>query len=145
VNLFKFGPGSPPTPAFPNQLPIRADRTGQLPREQFRAAAPLVDDFRDIGPLGTPVITTSYRAVAELAGSIGEMGRQRLGRLHPRRHEGELLQLHRLPGAPGRVEQRQLSGRGSNSAAVLNGGGAVCESTSTNELSVPERARPRMS
>ena len=34
--------------------------------------AALVYDFRDIGPLEQTTVTTSYRAVAELAGSIGD-------------------------------------------------------------------------
>jgi iron complex outermembrane receptor protein len=72
INLFHFGPGSAPTPAFPGDFPFVLTVPANYPGNTTGATASLVDDFRDIGPLEQTVVSTSYRAVAELAGSIGD-------------------------------------------------------------------------
>jgi iron complex outermembrane receptor protein len=72
LNLFHFGPGSAPTPAFPDQFPFVLTVPANYPGNPTGTDAPLVYDFLDIGPLEQTVVTTSYRAVAEAQGSVGE-------------------------------------------------------------------------
>ena len=72
LNLFHFGPGSAPTPAFPDSFPFVLTVPSTYPGNTTGDTAALVYDFRDIGPLEQTTVTTSYRAVAELAGSIGD-------------------------------------------------------------------------
>ena len=72
LNLFHFGPGSAPTPAFPNSFPFVLTVPSNYPGNTTGDTAALVDDFLDIGPLEQTVVSTSYRAVAEIAGSLGE-------------------------------------------------------------------------
>ena len=71
LNLFHFGPGSAPTPAFPDSFPFVLTVPATYPGNTTGDTANLLYDFTDIGPLEQTTATTSYRAVAELSGSIG--------------------------------------------------------------------------
>ena len=72
LNLFHFGPGAAPTPAFPDSFPFVLTVPATYPGNTTGDTANLLYDFPDIGPLEQTTVTTSYRAVAELAGSIGD-------------------------------------------------------------------------
>ena len=72
LNLFHFGPGAAPTPAFPDSFPFVLTVPATYPGNTTGDTANLLYDFTDIGPLEQTTVTTSYRAVAELAGSIGD-------------------------------------------------------------------------
>ena len=72
LNLFHFGPGAAPTPAFPDSFPFVLTVPASYPGNTTGDTANLLYDFLDIGPLEQTTVTTSYRAVAELSGSIGD-------------------------------------------------------------------------
>jgi iron complex outermembrane receptor protein len=71
ANLFKFGPGTPPTPAFPDQFPFVLTVPANYPGNNSGAPAVLAYDFPDVGPLTQKTVSMSYRGVAELSGTIG--------------------------------------------------------------------------
>lgn len=70
-NLFAFGPGVGPTPAFPNNFPFMITVPSNYPGNATGAPAGLVYDFTDLGPLSQSTNSTSYRFVTELEGSLG--------------------------------------------------------------------------
>jgi iron complex outermembrane receptor protein len=71
INLFHFGPGVAPVPAFPDQFPYVLTVPSNYPGNPTGTDAPLVYDFLDIGPLEQTTVSTSYRAVLEVGGSLG--------------------------------------------------------------------------
>jgi iron complex outermembrane receptor protein len=72
LNLFKFGPGQAPVPAFPDQFPFVVTVPSNYPGNPTGTDAPLVYDFPDVGPLEQTTQSTSYRFVGELAGALGD-------------------------------------------------------------------------
>ncbi len=135
VNLFKFGPGAAPTPAFPNQFPFVLTVPANYPGNTSGTDAPLVDDFRDIGPLTQKVVTTSYRAVAELAGSLGAWdvnGSVGFTRVATRASFYHYIDFPALQAA---LNDGSYQVEGPNSASVLSAVAPSASSTSTNELS----------
>jgi len=71
VNLFRFGPGVGPAPAFAGQLPFILTVPAGSPGNDSGAPARLVYDFRDLGPLTQEAVSSSYRGVAALSGTSG--------------------------------------------------------------------------
>ena len=134
LNLFHFGPGSAPTPAFPDSFPFVLTVPANYPGNTTGDTAPLVYDFRDIGPLEQTVVSTSYRAVAELAGSIGEwdlngsVGFTRVGTKASFHHYID------FPALQDALDNGSYLVDGSNSAAVLATVAPNASSTSTNSL-----------
>ena len=135
VNLFHFGPGVAPTPAFPGSFPFVLTVPATYPGNTTGGAAPLVDDFLDIGPLEQTTLSTSYRAVAELAGSIGEWDVN--GSLGYTRVSTKASFYHYIdfPALQDALNSGSYLVDGSNSAAELNTVAPGASSTSTNELS----------
>ena len=135
LNLFHFGPGSAPTPAFPNSFPFVLTVPSTYPGNTTGDTAALVDDFRDIGPLEQTVVSTSYRAVAELAGSIGEwdvngsVGYTRVATKASFHHYID------FPALQDALNSGSYLVDGTNSAAELGAVAPGASSTSTNELS----------
>ena len=135
VNLFHFGPGVAPTPAFPGSFPFVLTVPATYPGNTTGGAAPLVDDFLDIGPLEQTTLSTSYRAVAELAGSIGEWDVN--GSLGYTRVSTKASFYHYIdfPALQDALNSGSYLVDGTNSAAELNTVAPGASSTSTNELS----------
>ena len=135
VNLFHFGPGVAPTPAFPGSFPFVLTVPANYPGNTTGGAAPLVDDFLDIGPLEQTTLSTSYRAVAELAGSIGEWDVN--GSLGYTRVSTKASFYHYIdfPALQDALNSGSYLVDGTNSAAELNTVAPGASSTSTNELS----------
>ena len=135
VNLFHFGPGVAPTPAFTGSFPFVLTVPATYPGNTTGSAAPLVDDFLDIGPLEQTTLSTSYRAVAELAGSIGEwdvngsVGYTRVGT------KASFYHYIDFPALQDALNSGSYLVDGSNSASELNTVAPGASSTSTNELS----------
>ena len=135
VNLFHFGPGVAPTPAFPNSFPFVLTVPATYPGNTTGDTAALVYDFRDIGPLEQTTVSTSYRAVAELAGSIGEwdvngsLGYTRVGT------KASFYHYIDFPALQDALNSGSYLVDGTNSAAELNTVAPGASSTSTNELS----------
>jgi len=135
VSLFKFGPGSPPTPAFPNQFPFVLTVPANYPGNSSGAAAPLVDDFRDIGPQAQRVITNSYRAVAELAGSLGDWDVNGSVGYTRAATKASFYNYIDFPALQDALNDGSYQVAGPNSSAVLSAVAPSASSTSTNELS----------
>ncbi len=135
VNLFHFGPGVAPTPAFPGSFPFVLTVPATYPGNTTGDTAALVYDFRDIGPLEQTTVSTSYRAVAELAGSIGEwdvngsLGYTRVGT------KASFYHYIDFPALQDALNSGSYLVDGTNSAAELNTVAPGASSTSTNELS----------
>ena len=134
LNLFKFGPGAAPTPAFPDSFPFVLTVPSTYPGNTTGDTAALVYDFRDIGPLEQTVVSTSYRAVAELAGSIGDwdlngsVGYTRVGTKASFSHYID------FPALQDALNSGSYLVDGTNSSAELNTVAPGASSTSTNEL-----------
>ncbi len=135
VNLFHFGPGVAPTPAFPNSFPFVLTVPATYPGNTTGDTAALVYDFRDIGPLEQTTVSTSYRAVAELAGSIGEwdvngsLGYTRVGT------KASFYHYIDFPALQDALNSGSYLVGGTNSATELNTVAPGASSTSTNDLS----------
>ena len=134
LNLFHFGPGAAPTPAFPDSFPFVLTVPANYPGNTTGDTANLVYDFRDIGPLEQTMVTTSYRAVAELAGSIGEwdlngsVGYTRVGTKASFHHYID------FPALQDALDSGSYLVDGRNSAAELATVAPGASSTSTNDL-----------
>ena len=134
LNLFHFGPGSAPTPAFPDSFPFVLTVPATYPGNTTGDTAALVYDFRDIGPLEQTTVSTSYRAVAELAGSIGDwdlngsLGYTRVGTRASFSHYID------FPALQDALDSGTYLVDGTNSAATLAAVAPSASSTSTNEL-----------
>ena len=134
LNLFHFGPGSAPTPAFPDSFPFVLTVPANYPGNTTGDTAALVYDFRDIGPLEQTTVSTSYRAVAELAGSIGDwdlngsLGYTRVGTRASFSHYID------FPALQDALNDGSYLVDGTNSAATLAAVAPGASSTSTNEL-----------
>jgi len=135
LNLFHFGPGAAPTPAFPDSFPFVLTVPSTYPGNTTGDTAALVDDFRDIGPLEQTVVSTSYRAVAELAGSIGEWDLN--GSVGYTRVSTKASFYHYIdfPALQDALNSDSYQVGGTNSQAELNTVAPGASSTSTNELS----------
>ena len=134
LNLFHFGPGAAPTPAFPHSFPFVLTVPATYPGNMTGDRASLVYDFRDIGPLEQTVVSTSYRAVAELAGSIGEWS---LDGSVGYTHVGTKASLYHyidFPAMQDALDSGSYLVDGSNSAAELATVAPGASSTSTNTL-----------
>jgi iron complex outermembrane receptor protein len=134
LNLFHFGPGSAPTPAFPDSFPFVLTVPAGYPGNTTGDTAALVDDFRDIGPLEQRTVSTSYRAVAELAGSVGDwdlngsVGYTRVGTKASFQHYID------FPALQDALNDGSYLVDGTNSAATLAQVAPGASSTSTNDL-----------
>ncbi len=134
LNLFHFGPGTAPTPAFPDQFPYVLTVPANYPGNTTGDTAALVYDFRDIGPLEQTVVSTSWRAVAEIAGSIGEwdlngsVGYTRVGTRASFHHYID------FPALQDALNSGSYLVDGTNSAAELATVAPDASHTSTNDL-----------
>jgi len=134
VNLFHFGPGAAPTPAFPDSFPFVLTVPATYPGNTSGDTANLVYDFPDIGPLEQTTVSTSYRAVAELAGSIadwdlnGAIGYTRVGT------KASFYHYIDFPALQDALNNGTYLVGGANSAATLAAVAPGASSTSTNEL-----------
>ena len=134
LNLFHFGPGSPPTPAFPDSFPFVLTVPADYPGNTTGDTANLLYDFPDIGPLEQTTVTTSWRAVAELSGSIGNwelngsMGYTRAATKASFHHYID------FPALQDALDNGSYLVGGPNSAAVLGTVAPGASSTSTNDL-----------
>ena len=134
LNLFHFGPGSAPTPAFPDSFPFVLTVPANYPGNTTGDTAPLVYDFRDIGPLEQTTVTTSYRAVAELAGTVGDWDLN--GSLGYTRAATKASFYHYIdfPALQDALNDGTYLVDGTNSAAVLAAVAPGASSTSHNDL-----------
>ena len=134
VNLFHFGPGSAPTPAFPDSFPFVLTVPANYPGNTTGDTANLLYDFTDIGPLEQTTVTTSYRAVAELAGSIGDWDLN--GSVGYTRAATKASFYHYIdfPALQDALDSGSYLVDGSNSAAELATVAPGASSTSTNDL-----------
>ena len=134
LNLFRFGPGAAPTPAFPDSFPFVLSVPSTYPGNTTGDTAALVYDFKDIGPLEQTTVSTSYRAVAELVGSIGEwdmngsLGYTRVGT------KASFYHYIDFPALQDALDNGSYLVGGANSAATLAAVAPGASSTSTNEL-----------
>ena len=134
LNLFHFGPGSPPTPAFPDSFPFVLTVPATYPGNTTGDTANLLYDFPDIGPLEQTTVTTSWRAVAELSGSIGNWDLN--GSLGYTRAATRASFHHYIdfPALQDALDNGSYLVGGPNSAAVLASVAPGASSTSTNDL-----------
>jgi len=134
VNLFHFGPGAAPTPAFPDSFPFVLTVPANYPGNTSGETANLLYDFLDIGPLEQTTVTTSYRAVAELAGSIGNWDLN--GSLGWTRAATNASFSHYIdfPAMQDALNSGSYLVGGPNSAAELATVAPHASSTSTNDL-----------
>ena len=134
LNLFHFGPGAAPTPAFPDSFPFVLTVPSTYPGNTTGDTANLLYDFTDIGPLEQTTVTTSYRAVAELAGSIGDWDIN--GSLGYTRAATKASFYHYIdfPAMQDALNSGSYLVGGPNSAAVLASVAPGASSTSTNDL-----------
>jgi iron complex outermembrane receptor protein len=135
LNLFHFGPGAAPTPAFPDSFPFVLTVPANYPGNTTGDTAALVYDFRDIGPLEQTTLSTSYRAVAELAGSIGEWDLN--GSVGYTRVTTKASFYHYIdfPALQDALNSSSYLVDGTNSQAELDTVAPGASSTSTNDLS----------
>ena len=134
ANLFKFGPGVGPTPAIPGQFPFVFTVPATYPGNSTGAAAPLVYDFLDLGPLTQDVVSTSYRAVAELNGTVGAWDlNASAGYTKVSTHAGFYNYID-FPAMQNALNSGTYQVGGPNSSAVLGQVAPYAQSTSTNEL-----------
>jgi iron complex outermembrane receptor protein len=134
LNLFHFGPGAAPTPAFPDSFPFVLTVPSTYPGNTTGDTANLLYDFTDIGPLEQTTVTTSYRAVAELAGSIGDWDVN--GSLGYTRAATKASFYHYIdfPAMQDALNSGSYLVDGTNSAAELATVAPGASSTSTNDL-----------
>jgi len=134
LNLFHFGPGSAPTPAFPDSFPFVLTVPATYPGNTTGDTANLLYDFPDIGPLEQTTVTTSWRAVAELSGSIGNWDLN--GSLGYTRAATKASFHHYIdfPALQDALDNGSYLVGGPNSAAVLASVAPGASSTSTNDL-----------
>ena len=134
LNLFHFGPGSAPTPAFPDSFPFVLTVPSTYPGNTTGDTANLLYDFTDIGPLEQTTVTTSYRAVAELAGSIGDWDLN--GSVGYTRAATKASFYHYIdfPAMQDALNDGSYLVDGTNSQAELNTVAPGASSTSTNDL-----------
>jgi len=134
LNLFHFGPGSAPTPAFPDSFPFVLTVPATYPGNTTGDTANLLYDFPDIGPLEQTTVTTSWRAVAELSGSIGNWDLN--GSLGYTRAATRASFHHYIdfPALQDALDNGSYLVGGPNSAAVLASVAPGASSTSTNDL-----------
>ena len=134
LNLFHFGPGSAPTPAFPDSFPFVLTVPSTYPGNTTGDTANLLYDFTDIGPLEQTTVTTSYRAVAELAGSIGDWDLN--GSVGYTRAATKASFYHYIdfPALQDALNDGSYLVDGTNSQAELNTVAPGASSTSTNDL-----------
>ena len=135
LNLFHFGPGSAPVPAFPDAFPFVLTVPADYPGNTTGDTAALVYDFRDVGPLEQTTVSTSYRAVAELAGAIGDWDFN--GAIGYTRVATKASFYHYIdfPALQDALDSGTYLVDGTNSAATLAQVAPGASSTSTNELS----------
>ena len=134
LNLFHFGPGSAPTPAFPDSFPFVLTVPSTYPGNTTGDTANLLYDFTDIGPLEQTTVTTSYRAVAELAGSIGDWDIN--GSVGYTRAATKASFYHYIdfPAMQDALNSGSYLVDGTNSQAELDTVAPGASSTSTNDL-----------
>ncbi len=134
LNLFHFGPGAAPTPAFPDSFPFVLTVPANYPGNTSGDTAALVYDFRDIGPLEQTTVSTSYRAVAEIGGSIGDWdvngsaGYTRVGT------KASFAHYIDFPALQDALNNGTYLVDGTNAQSVLDAVAPGASSTSTNEL-----------
>jgi iron complex outermembrane receptor protein len=134
VNLFKFGPGVGPTPAFPNQFPFVLSVPGHSQGNASANAAPLVYDFPDLGPLTQDVLTHSYRSVAELHGSLGAWDLDAAAGYTRVVTRAQFDNYISFPALQAALDDGSYQVAGGNSAAVRARVAPAASSSSTNEL-----------
>ena len=134
VNLFKFGPGVGPTPAFPGQFPYVLTVPANYPGNPLGAAAPLVYDFLDLGPQSQTVVSTSYRAVFELGGTVGAWDLNAAAGYTKVASQLNLYNYIDFPAIQNALNNDTYMVGGTNSASVLSAVAPAAQSTSTNEL-----------
>ncbi|HEY8975991.1 MAG TPA: TonB-dependent receptor, partial [Burkholderiaceae bacterium] len=134
ANLFHFGPGAAPTPAFPDQFPFVFTVPATYPGNTTGDTANLVYDFLDIGPLEQRTVSTSWRAVGELAGSVANWD---LNAAIGYTHVGTKASFYHyidFPAMQDALDSGAYLVGGSNSAAELATVAPGASSTSTNTL-----------
>ena len=134
LNLFHFGPGSAPTPAFPDSFPFVLSVPANYPGNTTGDTASLVYDFLDIGPLEQTTVTTSYRAVAEIAGSIGDWDINGSAGYTRAATKASFYHYIDFPALQDALNDSSYLVGGTNSQAELNTVAPGASSTSTNDL-----------
>jgi iron complex outermembrane receptor protein len=135
ANLFHFGPGAAPTPAFPDQFPFVFTVPANYQGNSSGAPAPLVYDFPDLGPQTQDVLTRSYRAVFEIAGSWGAWDLNASAGYTRAVTHAKFYNYIDFPAMQAALNDGSYQVAGGNSAAVLAQVAPEASSTSTNELS----------
>ena len=133
-NLFKFGPGQAPTPAFPNKFPFVLTVPANYPGNPTGGDAPLVYDFTDIGPLTQTAVSTSYRGVGELAGTVGDWDVNLSAGLTRVTTRLTLNHYIDFPAMQAALDDGSYQVGGTNSASVLATVAPSASSTSWNDL-----------
>ncbi len=134
VNLFHFGPGAAPTPAFPGQFPFVLTVPANYPGNTTGAPAALVDDFLDIGPLTQKTLSNSYRLVGELEGSLGAWNLNASVGLTRVTTRASFYNYIDFPALQDALNNDTYQVGGTNSAAVLAQVAPKAQSTSSNDL-----------
>jgi iron complex outermembrane receptor protein len=134
LNLFHFGPGAAPTPAFPDSFPFVLTVPSTYPGNTTGDTANLLYDFTDIGPLEQTTVTTSYRAVAELAGSIGDWDINGSAGYTRAATKASFYHYIDFPAMQDALNSGSYLVDGANSAAELATVAPGASSTSTNDL-----------
>jgi iron complex outermembrane receptor protein len=135
LNLFHFGPGSPPTPAFPDQFPFVLTVPANYPGNTYGTDAPLVYDFPDLGPLTQKTQSTSYRGVAELNGSLGAWDVNAALGVTRVTTTASFYHYIDFPALQSALDSLTYQVGGTNSPDVLSAIAPSAQSTSSNDLS----------
>ena len=134
LNLFHFGPGAAPTPAFPDQFPFVLTVPANYPGNTTGDTAALVDDFLDVGPLTQKTLSNSYRLVGELEGSAGAWNLNASAGFTRVTTRLSLYNYIDFPAMQDALDDDTYQVDGANSAAVLATVAPKAQSTSSNTL-----------